>query len=76
MLQVNGKDIRWHHLVDLYKAKMDMGTRSEGLYLLKKLKLDHIQLTSYSKMKVNLAAQVIHAFLFMQYSRISRNPRG
>ena len=74
MLQVNGKDIRWHHLVDMFKAKMDMGTWSKGLYLLKKLKFEHIQLTSYS----NLAAQVIHAFLFMQYSRISfsGNPRG
>ena len=32
--------------------------RSEGLALVKKLKYEHIHLSSYSKMRVDLAAQV------------------
>lgn len=44
--------------MDLYTAKMGVATRSSGLYLLQKLKLDHVQLNSYSRMKVSLAAQV------------------
>ena len=31
---------------------------ASGLHLLPKLKLEHVQLTSFSRMRVNLAAQV------------------
>ena len=42
------------HLVNLYQK-----TREEsGLYIGKKLKLEHIKLNSYSRMNVRLAAQV------------------
>lgn len=35
-----------------------MACRSSGLFLLKKLKLEHVHMTSYSRMRVSLAAQV------------------
>ena len=43
-LQINGKHISWRHL--------------EELYLLKKIKLEHLKLTSFSRMRVDLVAQV------------------
>ncbi len=56
--QNNGKYIRWQHLVDLYQA--DSGARRDapGLSMVPKLKYEHIHLTSFSKMRVDLAAQV------------------
>ena len=35
-----------------------MSSRSEGLFLLKKLSKEHLDLTSYSRMRVNLAVEV------------------
>ena len=58
LLQNNGKDISWQHLKTLYETKVSVAKNLKGLYLLKKLSLEHIQLTSYSRMKVNLTAQV------------------
>jgi hypothetical protein len=53
-LEINGKHILWKHLIDVYER-----SRSEsGLYIGKKLKLEHVKLTSYSRMNVCLAAQV------------------
>ena len=53
-LQCQGKDIAWCHLVSLYERN-----RSEaGLSLIPKLKFEHIHLTTFSKMRVDLAAQV------------------
>jgi hypothetical protein len=54
-LEINGKHILWKHLIDVYER-----SRSEsGLYIGKKLKLEHVKLTSYSRMNVRLAAQVL-----------------
>ena len=52
-MQINGKHISWDHLVQLYKRKS-----SSGLSLLPKLTREHVYLNSYSRMRVNLAAQV------------------
>ena len=53
-MQNNGKDISWGHVWQLYNR-----TRSAtGLTTLKKLKFEHICLNSFSKMRVDLAAQV------------------
>ena len=49
------KNIRWQHLVDLYKKDNGKGS---GLSMVTKLKFEHIHLTSFSKMRVDLAAQV------------------
>ena len=53
--QNQGKDISWQHLVDLYNRDQGKGT---GLMLCPKLKFEHIYLTSFSKMRVDLAVQV------------------
>ncbi len=49
----NGCDMIWKHISALYYADLD-----QGLHQLPKITPDHINLTSFSKMKVNLAAQV------------------
>jgi len=49
----NGKCISWQHLEDLYLKDTRVGTR-----LVSKLKYEHANLTSFSKLRVNLAAQV------------------
>ena len=37
---------------------MELLKRSDGLFMLKKLSREHLQLTSYSRMRVDLAAEV------------------
>ena len=53
-LMWNGCDMIWNHISSLYYADLD-----QDLHQLPKLTPDHINLTSFSKMKVNLAAQVL-----------------
>jgi hypothetical protein len=54
LMQKGGKYILWQHLVDIYDK-----TRNEsGLFMGKKLKREHTHLTSFSRMRVDLAAQV------------------
>lgn len=50
--------ISWQHLVRLYECHCMMTHSTPGLSILPKLKYEHIHLTSYSKMRVVLAAQV------------------
>ena len=52
---MNGKEISWRHLLNLYYTDQGKGT---GLSLVPKLKYEHVFLTSFSKMRVDLAAQV------------------
>ena len=59
--QCQGKDINWSHIVALYLRNAGAAT---GLNLIPKLKYEHVYLTSHSKMRVDLAAQVcscVHA---------------
>ena len=51
-----GKEISWKHIEKLYEADRWPGV---GLTLLPKIKREHIKLNSFSKMRVDLAAQVI-----------------
>lgn len=53
-MQNNGRHISWTHITDLY-GKANFGS---GLNLLPKVKREHSHLNSYSRMRVNLAAQV------------------
>ena len=53
-LMWNGCDMIRRHISALYYADLD-----QGLHQLPKITPDHINLTSFSKMKVNLAAQVL-----------------
>lgn len=55
LTQNNGRDIAWRHVVNLYYR--DQG-KASGLAMVQKLKFEHIHLTSFSKMRVDLAAQV------------------
>ena len=50
----NGKYIVWRHISDLYHSDLE-----SGLKLLPRLTNDHVKLTTYSKMKVRLAVQVL-----------------
>eukprot|EP00794_Sanderia_malayensis_P010387 gene10387-11468_t len=50
----NDKYMVWSHISDLYHAEVE-----RGLKLLPKLSHDHVKLTSYSKMKVRLAVEVL-----------------
>ncbi len=50
----NGKFLLFRHIADLFYSDQEF-----GLHTLPKLTLDHIVLTSYSKMKVKLATQVL-----------------
>lgn len=45
----------WKYLEDLYERDVGKGS---GLAMVPKLKLEHIRLTSFSKMCVDLAVQV------------------
>jgi hypothetical protein len=52
----NGKYISWQHVKDFYDK--DNG-KCSGLSMVPKLKYEHLYLTSFSKMRVDLAAQVL-----------------
>lgn len=52
----DGCYIAWQHLIDLYER--DKG-KATGLAMATKLKFEHIHLTSFAKMRVDLAAQVL-----------------
>ena len=53
-MQKDGNYISWSHITALY----DKSRFSSGLSMIPKLKKEHIYLNSYSRMRVNLAAQV------------------
>ena len=55
IVQCNGKGIKWNHLEELYLTDTTPGN---GLRLVPKLRYEHINLTTFSKMSVDLAAQV------------------
>ena len=48
----------WNHLLELYKKCARAKTSTPGLTLLSRLKYEHVYPTSFSKMRVDLAAQV------------------
>ena len=53
----------WKHLMDLYKKCAGANTRAPGLTILPRLKYEHVHLTSFSKMRVDLAAQVSYMYI-------------
>ena len=55
LFQNNGSDIKWSHLVEL----AEISAADSGLYIGKKLTREHLVLTSYSRVTVRLAVQVI-----------------
>ena len=57
-LQNKGKKISWSHIDELYKGDSGAVGSAAGLCLLPKLKYEHVHLNNFSKMRVDLAAQV------------------
>ena len=55
IIQCNGKNILWKYLEQLYEEDTSKEAR---LRLIPKLKYEHVHLNSFSKMRVDLAAQV------------------
>ena len=53
-MQNQGCDIKWAHIVELSEKAMT----NTALYVGNNLKREHLNLTSYSRMNVRLAAQV------------------
>ena len=65
--QKGGQRISWKFIEDLYK----MATTSMGLTTQHKLKYEHVYLTSFSKMRVDLAAQV--TMVYQIYSHMCKH---
>ena len=60
---MNGKYIEWKQMWDLYGKLSEIAIHSRGLSIAPKLKYEHVKLTSYSRMRVDLAAQVcVHIY--------------
>lgn len=56
--QCNGQALKWSYIQDFYKKDTKAGQEATGLRLVPKLKYEYIYLNSFSKMRVDLAAQV------------------
>ena len=52
-----GHSISWDHICQLYQRNVGSGNNC-GVSMVHKLTLEHINLTSFLKMRVDLAAQV------------------
>ena len=52
----------WKHLQDLYHQDSGARKSAGGLPLVPKLTYEHVYLTSFSKMRVDLAAQVSYNY--------------
>uniref|UniRef100_A0A1X7TLU3 Transposable element P transposase n=1 Tax=Amphimedon queenslandica TaxID=400682 RepID=A0A1X7TLU3_AMPQE len=54
-MEINGKQVSWKHIESLYKKSVE----TTGLTIIPKIKHEHIYVTPFSKMRVDLAAQVL-----------------
>uniref|UniRef100_A0A1X7UIU0 Uncharacterized protein n=1 Tax=Amphimedon queenslandica TaxID=400682 RepID=A0A1X7UIU0_AMPQE len=54
---INGQDIKWATVIQLFEKHCLDNLRAPGLSILHKIHHEHIHLTSYSKMRVDLAVQ-------------------
>ena len=63
VVQIDGQGVYWKHVVDLVHKIQSTAIASGGLSLVPKLKQEHINLTSYSRMRVDLAARVWYAVM-------------
>lgn len=57
-VQCNGQAIDWRYIIQLYEQNAGSAV-NEGLCIVPKIKYEHIYLTNFSKMRVDLAAQVL-----------------
>lgn len=63
IFKCNGSSIDWNFVVELCKRNLGASTSTPELSLVPKLKYEHVYLTSFSKMRVDLAAQVSKEYL-------------
>lgn len=68
LLWNNDKFLLWEHIAKLYFSDLDC-----GLHQLPKLSVDHINLKSFSKMKVSLATQVMSKTVSLALKRYYTN---
>ena len=61
-IQNNSLTLEWKHVEELYEATVSSASRSLGLRLAHKLTRKHVYFTPHSRMRVDLAAQVILLF--------------
>ena len=59
-LQCNGQAIDWRYVVQLYEQNAGSAV-NQGICLVPKIKYEHVHLTNFSKMRVDLAAQVVQS---------------
>lgn len=57
-IQFKGESISWKLVHQLYHTDSGATTNTPGLSIVPKLKYEHLFLTSFSKMRVDLAAEV------------------
>ena len=57
-MQCCGQKIDWGLIAKVYETNTGAVTSTPGLSLVPKLKLEHVQLTNFSKVRVDLVAQV------------------
>ena len=63
-LQNNNMTLEWKHVEHLYEVTVASAAKSVGLKLAHKFGREHVYLTSHSRMRVDLAAQVCtHAYI-------------
>lgn len=56
-VQCNGQPIKWQFIQEVYEQ--NLGSSSNvGISMVQKLTLEHLNLTSFSKMRVDLVSQV------------------
>lgn len=58
-MHLDGKDISWRHVVDVYEWDIGLNRAAPGLRVLYKLKEEHIRLSPRLRMQVKLAVQVL-----------------
>lgn len=64
-----GQSISWEHICQLYQQNLG-SVDNVGVSMVHKLTLEHINLTSFSKMRVDLAAQVSDTNYFDFYQLV------
>ena len=72
MFQYQGQEIGWHHIINVYNWDLGPARHVVGLRMGHKLREEHINLDPRSRMRVNLAAQVIlniklNRFIFYRF---------
>ena len=67
-MQWKGSSITWSHVLSLYYSNTGADKAAPGLCLVTKLKREHVYLTSFSKMRVDLASSV--CVFYREHARI------